>query len=481
MRYRLLISKLYPGLCGIAVLLLLVARVAQARAQASVSRQLTGTIAYTNGQSLRLVEADGSNDRQIFQVANAELQRINGLAWHPAANQLSFTSSRETLCSRFRSDIFAIYPDGSNLRRVTNRPACAELAGRDTGSVTVQINNNLLGESLFLLYVDGAPEAQTVVVPAGTIREVTVNGVADLGVGVEQRVVIFQTEENSWIWPAARVDVVAGQTVDAGEFPINNSNRFARYGAYESTWHRSGDHLAFTLGSVGAYQISATPAFVSEPTPLFDADNIFASAVVYSPVADEVLLYNPPIISRATVGDPDSITPLADLENTLYGLEWLPDGSGFVFAMAGGVDENFQPVYANIWEHNFASGEFTQITNLTEEFAFHPSVSPDGQQLVFAYAASNSAPVELRIMQRDGSNVQSLGVNGQWPKWSPTSVTIPQPTPSPSATPTATLDPSQPTPTPTGPSQSTPTTTPVATPNPEDLPHRSYLPYVQRG
>jgi hypothetical protein len=472
MKYLLSGLRLSTGLRRLAVALLsllVVMWVAHPTVWAKRSAALTGTIAYTTGQELRPIEADGSNDRLLFQVADAELHKINGLAWHPAANQLAFTSSHETTCSRFRSDIFTIYPDGSNLQRITNSPACSALAGYATGTVTVQVANQLLGESIFILYVDGAPEAQTVVVPAGVIREVTVTGVADLGPGVEQRVVIFQTEQNNWIWPTARVDVIAGQTVSAGEFPINNSNRFDRYGAYEASWRRSGEQLAFALGSVGAYQISATPAVVSEPTAMFDATGIFASAVAYSPVSDEVLLYNPPIISRATPGDPSSITPVAEIETTLYGMEWLPDGSGFVFAVSGGADENFQPVYANIWEHRFASGEFIQITNFTTEFAFHPSVSPDGQQIVFAYAASNTAPVELRIMQRDGTNVQPLGVNGQWPKWSPTTVTNPQPTSTPDATPTATTDPTQP----------TPTSTPVVTPDPDELPNRNYLPVIQ--
>src|SRR5512141_233445 len=89
---------------------------------------LTGTIAYvvgddTTGDQIWFVEPDGSNNRKIFSTGVPdpyEVDCMTSLAWRPDAGELVFTSNHEEYCSWYSYDVYAIMPDGSGYRRVTN-------------------------------------------------------------------------------------------------------------------------------------------------------------------------------------------------------------------------------------------------------------------------------------------------------------------------------------------------------------------------
>ena len=89
------------------------------------------TIVYVkeDGRELRLIQPDGSNDRLLWRVPASVIgSAISSVAWRPDAKQIAFTSSHEATCSEYGHDIYLIDPDGTNLRRLTNAPACAVLA-----------------------------------------------------------------------------------------------------------------------------------------------------------------------------------------------------------------------------------------------------------------------------------------------------------------------------------------------------------------
>ena len=428
-----------------------------------------GVIAYMNGrQEIRVINPDGSNDHAILNISGDEIvNHINSVAWSPDGAQLAFSSSHEQTCSPYRADIYTVDAGGGNLRRLTHGPKCADLSAYATGSVTVQVANQLFDQSIYFIYVEGMAEAQELVISPGAVVNVTLNNVADLGDGIMQRVVIFQTEQNNWIWPA-QVDVVAGSTVDAGEFKISNSNKYLSYGAFFPSWRSDGAGVAFALGEADLYAVSASAGALDGGASLFPNDSVFGNFVAYSPVANEILFFHGGTVYKATPGDANSITALVELDWTLYGLDWLPDGSGFVLSDGSGFadDENggLRPETMNIWKYTFAGSSLQQITSYTTEFAFHPSVSPDGQYVVFSYGATYTSPVDLRIMRIDGTEVQSLGVGGIRPDWGPANTVAP--TATPTTVPTSTPPPATNTPAPTDTPTGQPTVQPTNTPTP---------------
>jgi Tol biopolymer transport system component len=178
---------------------------------------------------------------------------------------------------------------------------------------------------------------------------------------------------------------------------------------------------------------------------------------VYAPVperSNQLLYYRSDFaqtgIFHITEGSEDGGTVLATPnwdEYIQYGQAWLPDGSGFLYAvrsMFGG---------SKLFHYSFAANS----TTLIAEFADHvgaPSVSPDGQQIVFERGPSSDLVTgiitdpDLWIINRDGSGLHLLVENGRLPVWSLQNPTTPPSTPStptpepegtPTPTPTATL------------------------------------------
>src|SRR5215218_4043839 len=85
----------------------------------------TGAIAYIRDASeIRLIDSNGKNDRSIWTHPDAkDPLGLHDLAWRPDGKELAFSSSHEALYSVYDADIYAIHPDGTGFRKITNAPA----------------------------------------------------------------------------------------------------------------------------------------------------------------------------------------------------------------------------------------------------------------------------------------------------------------------------------------------------------------------
>ncbi len=441
----------------------------QALAQAP---NLPGTIAYINqGDEIRLIDPAGGNDRLLWAVPQPELFEITGVDWSPDANSLAFTSDYERTCSVFDSDVYTIQPNGTNLRRLTNGPTCAELAAYPKGTVTVEIENQVSDQTFFIVYVEGAPSAKTVILNQGDVREITFTDVADFGDGVFQRT-SAAVGFSRWVDPSVAVDVVAGGTASATTRLVLRPNGHFKWSASHPSWRRDGAMIGFIQSEGVMVEIPANPGIGNSGNlvQLGDGSSL-GSFIKHSPVANEIL-YVQNIgfdIYRANLGTGAAGELQVTIPDThlVYGLDWLPNGSGFVFAVGEG---EFFDETINLYEYTIATDSVVKLTNYTSEVAAHPSVSPDGQYIAFAYQTTIDAEfAQLHVMARDGSESWSLNVNGIWPDWSaaagqnptatPTNTTVA--TSTPTGTPTATA-----TSTPTNQPTATSTSTPVITPTP---------------
>jgi hypothetical protein len=394
------------------------------------AQTVAGTIAYmrdndTSGDEIWLIEPDGSNNRRIWSTGQADPSfgdpfRITDLDWSLDASAIAFSSQHEQACSIYESDIYTIQPDGSGYRRITSSPACAALASYPKGNVTVTVRNFTTLGPLYV-YVQGAPMAQYV--PAGSSTTVTVANVADFGDGVLQQAVVIDGPDR-WVAPIALADVKPGQTVHAGRLDVSG-NGIENLGAYTPSWHRNGTRLGFiSNGCGGMAQIAAHPQTNETGTYLLQAQNVFACVLDWGPtpaLANQLLYWiqvkdgvGDGGIYRVTEGSTNRGTELVDtgIEGVID-VQWLPDGSGFLFTKGNYID------HANVYRYDFASGRVTQLTTFTSEFAIDVSVSPDGQWIVFERAATqNLTAGDLWLMRRDGTNMRRLVQNGMRPSWS---------------------------------------------------------------
>ena len=70
-----------------------------------------GTIAYVRGGTeIRLIDADGSNDRRLWTHPDAKKELgIFEVAWRPDGKELAFSSGHEAVYSLYHADIYAIH------------------------------------------------------------------------------------------------------------------------------------------------------------------------------------------------------------------------------------------------------------------------------------------------------------------------------------------------------------------------------------
>lgn len=409
-----------------AVLLLTLIAFARGGSQASKAAVSRGTIAYIRGGAeIHLIEPDGSNDRRIWTHPRPELAEtlgINGLAWRPDGKELAFTSAHEAQYSLYQSDIYAIQPDGTGLRKLTNPPDHSEYAHYPKGNVSVTLHNGAIGpfaapSTLFLVYVLGAQEPQSVALPPGSSRTVTFQNVADFGNHPQPVVAI--AGQSRWFIPG--MDVQAGRTVQAG--PLNVlGNGLTNYGAFGVAWRSDGTELSYGLGNcAGLFRVPANPTAGShQDRPMLagtNSSNVCTWAWGPTPAtANQILVGGgllDPNIYLTTEGADTRGEKLVGGGPTdlLLNVQWLPDGSGCLFSLSTGSA-------ANLYRYDFATKTATQLTRFENEFLRSFAISPDGQSVVFERAREfNDRNPDLWVMQLDGSNMRLLVKNGSSPDW----------------------------------------------------------------
>ena len=437
------------------------ALVGGASEQPQAGGSTSGAIAYVradNGDEIRLIEPDGSNDHSLWSHDLADPQnslQILALDWRPDAGELAFSSNHERTCSIFASDVYTIQPDGGNFRRVSNGPDCKSLGSYAKGDVTVTVRNYTSKfDTNFYVYVQGAPGILGVVIPWNGVATVTFPDVADFG-ATRQWVALLHTGDstdlhNDYRWYIGDVDVQPGQTVTASPDPAPAyGDGTPLPGAWSPTWRGDGSRIGFARSAgacLNSYSVPAdNPPLGVTGEAIITSDEISPCALAWGPTtatANQVIFLAYPNLGTdgatlymATEGTTASSgTKLFSLGSTvmLLWFDWLPDGQGFLFVRTTKF-ANTSFVEANLFEYDFASGEIEQLTNLSDEFVRSFSVSPDGQTIVFERAASlESTASELWLMNRDGSDLRLLVANGRAPAWSPGDPPAPPPAPTPS-------------------------------------------------
>lgn len=447
---------------------------------------LSGTIAYARDNQIRLVSASGEEDRLLWSGPSGAA--ISGLDWRHDGGALAFTSDLEADCSVYQSDVYTLLADGRGLRRATNSPLCEQTADFPTGSVSVTIDNRVPDYSAFQLYIQGAPAATAVTVPPGTTKTITVTNVADLGGALAQRIVVIR-EGTRWYDPAVTVNVVAGTTATATGPLVLLPDGLTRFGASHPAWQHDGASIGFVFGE-GELRRAAPYPVVAEPDTVLASD-VSADLLALSPISGTLLYAGETGIYLLEPDEPGPGTPavMNEAGQQVLGLDWLPDGQGFIFTQSDAAGTS-----ANLYRYDLTTAEITPLTSLTSGFLRHPGVSPDGGAVVVERAARPDSAAELWVLDLAGGELTPLGVIGALPDWrperrvslfaffylplvgdrivgvtpthTPTPTQTPSPTPPPTSTPQATTT-AQPTstaePSPTG-SPATPGASPSATP-----------------
>lgn len=402
-------------------------------------------IAYVDlatGDQIRLVQPDGSNNRLLWTHGQTDTQGEFGiwsLAWRADATEVAFASTHEQWCSTNYSDVYAVGVEGQGYRRVTEAPACGALSAFPQGTVHIPVqNNSIFNEQVdALIYFQGAPAPQEVSLPPGASDVVIFENVADMG-GVVQFAVEIQGNQRM-VHASSGVDVRSGETVQTSTVYLPGGATIGHEVRWP-TWRAGGDLIGYVHGFNSVLGIAPHPAPLTPGDPLLTASSSempdFVNHLAYGPpgVRENQFLYasyeafDSTAIYLATEGGNGPGQALVTYDATSFvhfitGLAWLPDGSGFVYAVL--ADDFYTPVNSNIYVYRFASGQSTQVTAYDDLFVGQLSVSPDGEQIVFERGEQWSADAlrvidpQLWIVNVDGSGERLLAASGRAPAWSP--------------------------------------------------------------
>ena len=402
----------------------------------SVSTTATGSIAYVRGsKEIRLISPDGGNDRRILVYPDAtEVSGINELAWRPDGKEVAFSSGHDEIFSIYDADLYAVKPDGTGLRKLTNAPDRSELARYPKGSVSVTVRNtqplyqqSQASTGLFIIYVAGADEPQQVLLLPGASKTLVFKSVADFGKHA-QAIVAIQGG-NRWLAPGT--DVQAGRAVKAPDFSITGDG-IPSLGAFRPIWRSDGSRVSYRSGlCVVSTAPAATPAVGHTFNPLFGGENppsgtcawdwgptaTLANKILYQAgVEENSSNWNIYLANEGAKHPGEKVFEWGDdVFEFLEDLRWLPDGSGFVFSSSSLLDDK----EGNITRVDLATKRKTRLTDFKEHWIGQISVSPDGRWIAFERAASSDAKTaDIWIVGTDGKNLRLLVKDGWNPAWS---------------------------------------------------------------
>lgn len=392
------------------------------------------TIAYVPGagrDEIRAVRPDGTEDRRLWAHGRGDpldTAAIWDLSWSPDARELAFTSTHEYDCSLMSSDVYTVGTHGLGLSRMSLPPSCDALEELPKASVTMPVQNLTLDSLDIFIYFAGASSAKQVSLPPGGSGTVLFDEVADLGDVVQYAMLVHA--DGRELLGTSGLDVQPGGSHTLGLQQVWKPGS-PGWEARSPTWSADGSRLGYVYGFNDIYAQGGTTQPLTFGTELLmegdPPSTIFH--LEWGPVArpDEVLYvgwsFEGRFIYHAEEGASAPGTPLLEFEayENVFGLDWLPDGSGFVFSYApGAFGEN-----ADLWAYSFASGTATRITSFSGEYAGELSVSPDGSRIVFERSTELRedgwmlVDPDLWVVNRDGSGLTLLVEGAGSPDWSP--------------------------------------------------------------
>jgi len=431
------------------------------KSQVNLSRPNTGnftnTIAYVSPsrgkQSIRLIQADGSNDRLFWSVPKNNLisPAIGTLAWSPDGSELAFDSDHNFGLSSFEREIYVT--DGQTTRKIIRPIEAKQNAQYPKGTVKLKMKNGFFKGMYFWAYIEGSSDNHQWIAPKSTSMVVTFNEVADWGENIFQHSILgyIDSRQRRYCYYdlAAMVDVKAGQTVTIPHryYPFHYSKKTRScHRVVKPTWNYDGTKLLFTVihflssGSLARHSpdemyhenfiiaLSDTknipldnlakkvggfmqnfahdPKFIKlSPTP-----EQKVLSVTYHSHADRIYL--------SSTNDPDlGVTDHMQRINLsgvdryhITDIEWLPDGNSFMVAMDMRTSHR-------IYQHNLKTSQTRLLFELKKEYIGDFTISPDGKKIAFERGKRSGGPFAIWVYDTNNRGLAQLVADGAAPAW----------------------------------------------------------------
>jgi hypothetical protein len=188
------------------------------------------------------------------------------------------------------------------------------------------------------------------------------------------------------------------------------------------TWKSDGSEIAYLVEAGLNQFLPAFPAHGQLGQDLFTGNTVLVNgSLAWSPVSDEFLYYSilayPHGIYRGVKGSDVSTHPLVLETDYVSGLNWLPDGSGFLYST-----QNFGFFSNQIIKFDFTSNQATVLAD-GSIYLVGSSASPDGLYMAFADRADENSPYDLFGKAIDGSQQWKIASDIVSWDWGPEATT----------------------------------------------------------
>lgn len=420
-----------------------------------------------DNQQIRLINPDGSNDRLLWQppMATPRQSGIGELSWRGDASELAFDSGHDWQRSLYTRDLYAVASHGAALRRLT-RPPAPGAGAYPMGTVTFWFTSYASGD--VQLYIEGADKPLSFPAKLGYAYQIT-QTVADLGTNVRQFVRLYDPDDLTSNWcnynEEAWVDVVAGQTTDAGTIRFGVADDHTCPQVIRPAWMQNGNDLLFLAAEAtqvsfqeenNIWRIAADAPTTSPGSRILNYAQYLLEGRVFLvkpgptvETADQLLAAiqedaGHSSIFRAPIDDAGQREffdlGACNLTCLVTGLAWLPDGSGFVFARyeewigASAIESG-----SIIYRYTFADQQVAPLYQVAAQTIGRLDLSPDGNQIVYEQSKQLDkttvnfwleplllCPCQIWIANSDGTDAQLLVNDGRAPAWSPVPLPVPE-------------------------------------------------------
>jgi hypothetical protein len=175
------------------------------------------------------------------------------------------------------------------------------------------------------------------------------------------------------------------------------------------SWHPSGEYLAFNTTRNGKIDIYTVDVMHRLPEPLIQMSERHAYDPEYSPDG-KLVAFNANLVSGDGLTDiyihniaTGENTNITNTDMTNVGQhDWSPDGSKLIFRADPDATDTYHPNQLEIFTINRDGSNLVQITN-NEKLDASPKWSEDGTSIYFVSHENQEQP-KIYIMNADGSN-----------------------------------------------------------------------------
>ncbi|PWH17122.1 MAG: hypothetical protein DDG59_08415, partial [Anaerolineae bacterium] len=272
----------------------------------------------------------------------------------------------------------------------------------------------LVGILAFSMLLRQYPPSVRAALATGVIRSATIQPTGTqviAGMQIPTNVYVGQTQTPSpttFISPTPLPNLIL---IDTPTPTISPTPFGGSFGQIVFASNRSGTNQIWLMNMDGSglTQITNIPEGACQPN--FSPNGM--SLVFISPCPDDKETYPGSGMFIINV-DGSNLTPLPNVPGGDYDPSWSPDGNWIVFTSLR-ITNRPRIYLMNV--------QTLEVKRLSEQFSwdYQPSWSPDGKSIVFV--SRRQGPVDLWVMQSDGSNQQRLTLSGTKinasPKWSP--------------------------------------------------------------